>query len=77
MILRVDQQSNAVYIDIEEDRSMLGPVDTHVCDAFLRGGSVHLDIDANGRLVGIEILGISNILSSAALAALLRDSDGV
>ena len=36
------------------------------------GGTIILDMDAEGRLLGIEILGASRLLSATALAGLHR-----
>jgi uncharacterized protein YuzE len=48
-----------------------GVEQTYVCDAQSLAGSVHLDIDKEGRLVGIEVLGASDVLPSE----LLRQAD--
>jgi uncharacterized protein YuzE len=68
MKVRVDPQANALYIALEERPGRVAR--THVCDVFFRGGSVHLDVDDDNRLRGIEIVGMTNVLSDDAVQAL-------
>jgi uncharacterized protein YuzE len=75
MIVRVDPQANAVYLALDERPGQVAQ--THVCDVFFRGGSVHLDVDDDNRLRGIEILGMTNVLSDDAIRALEQAGGGL
>ncbi|CAN5128943.1 hypothetical protein BH11ACT5_BH11ACT5_24490 [soil metagenome] len=69
MTIRFDPYANAAYISIgppPETGESTGQV-FGVCDP--RGlGEIILDFDAEGHLIGVEVLGAGELLRSSALA---------
>jgi uncharacterized protein YuzE len=74
MRISVDREANAAYLRFEQGLQFGRVKKTHICDVVFAGGSVHLDVDSEGRLVGIEILGVTNVLSPEALDRLEGNS---
>ena len=68
MRITYDNEVDAAYVYIEDHIPAGAAVTTHVCDTDLAAGSIHLDLDSDGRLLGIEILGASRVLPKKALA---------
>lgn len=73
MTIKVDPEANAAYIAIEPDRPPGVVAKTHVCDIYFESGSIHFDLDRNGRLIGIEILGLSNVVTARAMTHLQEE----
>lgn len=68
MKLTYDPEADAAYIYVA-DRIAAGAVEqTYPCEPDGVNGSVNLDFDASGRLVGIEILGAKAILPAETLS---------
>lgn len=66
-----DPSADAAHIRLRaiEDR---GVASTYTCDAAEVGGMIHLDFDAEGRLIGIEVLDASRKLPPELLAGARR-----
>jgi uncharacterized protein YuzE len=62
MNLTLDTEVDAAYISLTGPVSAGAVVKTYCCDPHGVGGQIHLDFDADGRLLGIEILGASSKL---------------
>lgn len=74
MTFRLDRVADAAYIPI-------GPTPTagesaRQVEVDVDGGSVILDLDAGGRLIGIEVLGASSVLRDEAIAEAVVIDDG-
>jgi uncharacterized protein YuzE len=67
MRLEYDREADAAYIQLVEEISSGGVHRTVGCDPSEVGGMINLDFDAKGRLVGIEILDASKMLSPELL----------
>jgi uncharacterized protein YuzE len=62
-----DRTVNAAYI-LLDDKIYFGRVKKiYPCDINKAGGMINLDFDADGRLVGIEVLDASRLLSKELL----------
>ena len=71
MKITYDAAVNAAYIQLA-DEILPGAVDrTYLCDPNDVGGIVDLDLDASGRIVGIEVSTASALLP----AVVLRDQE--
>ena len=67
MKLTYDPEADAAYIYVA-DRIAAGEVrQTHPCELEGVSGSINLDFDASGRLLGIEVLGAKTVLPAEAL----------
>jgi uncharacterized protein YuzE len=60
----VDRLADAAYIYLSQENAVAR---THTCDPAGVGAQIHLDFDEAGRLVGIEIIGASGVLSTSLL----------
>jgi uncharacterized protein YuzE len=66
MNVKYDPTVDAAYIRLTD--SDVSEVDyTYACDPKEVGGQVHLDFDASGRLIGIEVLQASKKLPKSLL----------
>lgn len=66
MIITYDSEADAAYIYLKQP--VAGDASrTITCDEALAAGSFHLDIDQDGRLIGIEILNAKRALPSTLL----------
>ncbi len=72
MRITYDREVDAAYIYLEDPIPAGAAVMTHVCDAAAAAGSIHLDFDGDGKLLGIEILDASRALPATALASAER-----
>jgi uncharacterized protein YuzE len=68
MKLRYDSSVDAAYIYIEGDIKPGGAAKTYVCDPDEVNGHIHLDFDAEGRLLGIEVLDASKRLPRSVVS---------
>ena len=59
MRLRYDRHADAAYIQLAEHIGLGGVDHTYLCDPQEVGGMINLDFDAEGRLVGVEVLDAS------------------
>lgn len=67
MKITYDATADAAYLQLAEEISA-GSVDrTYTCDPNEVRGIVNLDLDASGRIVGIEVLTASALLPPEAL----------
>jgi uncharacterized protein YuzE len=55
MNITYDKEANAAYISLSTDLKS-EVVKTYPCDPSEVGGMINLDFDADGRLVGIEVI---------------------
>ena len=72
MKVTYDSSVDAAYIQLAREIAAGGVAKTHPCDPLEVGGEINLDFDAEGRLIGIEILDASKKLP----AELLRNGNG-
>lgn len=62
MRMTYDESADAAYIYLVDVISRGEVAQTRFCDVYFEHGSVQLDLDTQGRLIGIEILGAKNVL---------------
>jgi uncharacterized protein YuzE len=62
-----DPRSDAVYIYLVDEIPPGGVAQTYPCDPREVNGEINLDFDADGRLLGIEILDASKKLPETLL----------
>jgi uncharacterized protein YuzE len=77
MKITYDPQVNAAYIQLIDSIGAGGVDFTYGCDPTEVGGMIHLDFDAGGRLVGIEVLGASEMLPAELLSLAERRPEAV
>jgi uncharacterized protein YuzE len=66
LLVTYDESVDAAYIYLTEIRA--GEVaKTYCCDPSEVDGQIHLDFDADGQLLGIEVLGAKSKLPAAIL----------
>jgi len=70
MKITYDESVDAAYIYLEDDIKPGGVARTYCCDPQEVNGQIHLDFDAGGRLIGIEVLDASKRLGSNLVAEL-------
>jgi uncharacterized protein YuzE len=68
MKISYDHSVDAAYINLAEGRDAAFFGFTYACDPREVGGQIHLDFDALGRLIGIEVLQASKKLPTSLLA---------
>lgn len=68
MKVRYDHSVDAAYINLAEGSESTSFGFTYACDPGEVGGQIHLDFDAMGRLIGIEVLQASKMLPASLLA---------
>jgi uncharacterized protein YuzE len=60
--VKYDRSTDAAYVYFVEGE-LSGRVERSVvCDVETEMGSIHLDFDGSGKLVGMEVLGASRLL---------------
>ncbi len=62
MKLSYDRSVDAAYIQLAREIAAGGVAKTYPCDPLEVSGQINLDFDAEGRLIGIEILDASKKL---------------
>lgn len=67
MRIRYDSSVDAAYIEIAGEIGIRGVASTYACDPREVQGMINLDFDAEGRLVGIEVMAASKRLPPEAL----------
>jgi uncharacterized protein YuzE len=65
-----DPEVDAAYIFLKHPIADGEVAETVVSDADIRMGTVNLDFDATGHLIGIEIQGATRVLGKEVLNAL-------
>lgn len=68
MKIEYDREVDAAYIYIADSVGDGSVARTYACDPSEIDGQINLDFDADGRLLGIEVLDASSFLPSALLA---------
>jgi uncharacterized protein YuzE len=67
MKISYDPSTDAAYVYLVSTIEPGGVSTTYCCDPLKINGQIHLDFDASGRLVGIEVLGASRKLPADLL----------
>ncbi len=67
MRITYDRSADAAYIYLQDAIPPGGVKRTYPCDPSQVNGAIHLDFDAAGRLVGIEVLDASSKLPTDLL----------
>ena len=67
MKIRYDTYADAAYIYLVDEIKYGGAARTYPCDPLQVNGMINLDFDADGRLVGIEVLDASKKLHKEIL----------
>ena len=68
MRVTYDDEANAAYVELEDDATVGSAVENIVVERPGRGDIV-LDFDAEGRLLGVEVIGARELLRTAVLNA--------
>jgi uncharacterized protein YuzE len=68
MRVRYDDEANAAYLELGDDTAEGSAVENVVVERPGRGDIV-LDFDADGRLLGVEIIGATELLRPTVLRA--------
>lgn len=68
MEIRYDASADAAYISFLGENEDAAFGFTYGCDTAQIGGQIHLDFDADGRLIGIEVLQAGLLLPKSCLA---------
>jgi len=66
-----DGAADAAYLTIADDIAPGAVTHTHVCEVEDLRGMIHLDFDAEGRLLGMEIIGARHCLPREFLRKIL------
>lgn len=69
MKVTYDRAADAAYVSLASDIGVRAVATTYCCDPLEVRGQIHLDFNADGVLIGIEILGASKRLPAALLAS--------
>jgi uncharacterized protein YuzE len=69
MRIKYDSRADAAYIWIADDIGQGGVASTYLCNPIEIQGMINLDFDADGHLVGIEVMDASKRLPPEALLA--------
>lgn len=72
MIVTFDPTSDAAYLYLVHGDARGRVATTYACDPQEVGGIINLDFDANGVLMGIEVLDASKKLPPEFLASAIR-----
>lgn len=68
MHLEYTDDVDAAYLNLVEEIGAGGVAMTYPCDPIAVNGQINLDFDAEGRLVGLEVLDASRLMRSETLA---------
>lgn len=69
MKVTLDQKSNSAYIYLSDNIRPGDVANTYPCDPAEVGGTINLDFDVSGRLIGIEVLDATSKLSDEIINA--------
>jgi uncharacterized protein YuzE len=75
MKISYDAKVDAAYIYLAEEIGVGHVAKTYSCDPVEVGGEINLDFDAEGHLIGIEVLDASKKLPTGLLFS-LRETPG-
>jgi uncharacterized protein YuzE len=67
MRVTYDPSVDAAYMQLVDEIAAGGVAHTYPCDPREVGGTINLDFDAAGRLVGVEVLDASKLLPPEVL----------
>lgn len=67
MRVTYDAAVDAAYIQLVDEIGAGGVAKTYPCDPVEAGGMINLDFDHAGRLIGVEVLDASKLLSAQVL----------
>lgn len=67
MRVTFDPEANAAYVYLKDQIPPGGVSRSEFCDVEVAGGPVFLQFDSDGRLIGIEILGATELLPAEVL----------
>ncbi|WP_423181220.1 DUF2283 domain-containing protein [Arthrobacter sp. NyZ413] len=67
MKIKFDSEADAAYIYLADEIRAGGVARTYLCDPVEVRGMINLDFVANGRLIGIEIMDASRMLTEDVL----------
>jgi uncharacterized protein YuzE len=70
-----DADADAAYISFVDQISPGEVRSTRICDVEFVHGSIAFDLDEQGRLLGIEILGVSQVLPGRAKIGIVPEVD--
>lgn len=70
MKVTYDKSVDAAYIYIEDNFARRAVAKTYCCDPREVDGQINLDLDAHGRLLGIEVLDASKKLPASIMQEL-------
>jgi len=70
MKITYDARTDSAYIQLADDIGAGGVASTYPCDPAQVGGEINLDFNAEGRLVGIEVMDGSKKLPDDFLRSL-------
>ena len=73
LTVTLDEEVDAAYVYLHGSSERVGSATQHMLDEPRANGSIILDFDREGRLLGIEVLGASNALPKSLLAAVVED----
>lgn len=68
MRIKYDSDSDAAYVYLKDSILPGEATNTVVCDVDIESASIHLDFDATGHLLGIEVLGASRVLPDEVIS---------
>lgn len=74
MTIRLDRVADAAYMPVGPE-PVAGESARQV-EVEVPGGSVIIDLDEGGRLIGVEVLGASSVLRDEAIAEAVIIDDG-
>ncbi|WP_460845777.1 DUF2283 domain-containing protein [Nocardioides ultimimeridianus] len=64
-----DREADAAYIYLVDEVAPGEVTQTRVADVPLDRAAIAVDFDADGRIIGLEILGANRVLRSSTIAA--------
>ncbi len=73
MKISYDPSIDAAYIYLVEDIGIAGVAKTYLCDPIGVGGEINLDFNAEGHLIGIEVMNASKKLPASLISSLDRE----
>jgi uncharacterized protein YuzE len=65
-----EETVNAAYVYLVDEIAVGAALNTVCVDPIDIGGMVNIDLDANGKIIGIEVLDASGMLPAVLMAAL-------
>lgn len=75
MKVTFDSKGDVAYIQIADHIPPGSVAKTYPCDPVEAGGMINLDFDAEGRLLGIEVLGAASRLPREVLSSFEPEED--